>query len=560
MTAAQALPTVASDGHAVTGKGTEMTTTELAGLAELKQSTRAIWAAGDYPAVAKRTLWEVGERLVRRVGAGKDEDVLDVGCGTGNVAIRAAQAGGQVVGLDLTPELFEAGQRLAGEAGVTIEWVEGDAEALPFEDESFDVVLSAFGCMFAPRHQVTAGEMARVLRPGGRVGVCTWSPRGIQGDFFRALAAHAPPLPDFAEPPLLWGSEDHVRGLFAGTGVQLEFDRDTVQEQPFGSGDDAVDFLATNFGPMMMLRGLLESKGVWEDLRAQLAKIYDRREPAEYLLVLGRKPYRPRPKAASLEPVTWDLRESGPPDAEHAAFLLPGGMCTAAFYEEVMAEPKLAGIRLVAATMPGHGGTPAPQDASVENCARLAGELAAGRGCDVVVGHSMGANVALEMAASGEFSGPLVLLAPSFSRQDESVFLRVLDRLGRVLGHLPFAAMLKLIGVAVKGSPLPADRRAALAVELRKNDPRFVRRGVHCYLRYLDRYGSVAARLCKAGVPAWVVHGERGDGGITDEERRTLEACPRVSVITIPGASYFTPTEEPALVAELIVKALEQTC
>jgi pimeloyl-ACP methyl ester carboxylesterase len=209
-------------------------------------------------------------------------------------------------------------------------------------------------------------------------------------------------------------------------------------------------------------------------------------------------------------------------------------------------------------TLPGHGGTAAPQDLSIENYARLAAELAADLDCEVVVGHSVGANVALEMAASGAFSGPLVLLAPSFSRMDESMFLRVLDRLGRVLGYLPYVAMVRFIGVAVKGSPLPPDRRDALAAELRKNDPKTIRQGIRCYLEYLDRYGSVASRLCAAGVPAWVVHGERGDGGVTAEERRTLESCPGMSIITIPGASYFTPNEEPALVAGLVVEALQR--
>jgi pimeloyl-ACP methyl ester carboxylesterase len=261
----------------------------------------------------------------------------------------------------------------------------------------------------------------------------------------------------------------------------------------------------------------------------------------------------------SAEWVRWDRRESGPSDAEHAVLLLPGGMCTAVQYEELMAEPALAGIRLVAVTMPGHGGTAPPPDLSVENYARLAAECAADLGCEVVVGHSMGANYALEMAGSGAFSGPLILLAPSFSRRDESMFIRVLDRLGRVLGYLPFAAMLKMMGAASKQIPLPPDRRDVLVAELRKNDPRFLRRGIRCYLRYLDRHGSVASRLCAAGVPAWVVHGERGDGGVTGDERRTLEACSQISVITIPGASYFTPNEEPALVAKLVVEALERT-
>jgi pimeloyl-ACP methyl ester carboxylesterase len=254
----------------------------------------------------------------------------------------------------------------------------------------------------------------------------------------------------------------------------------------------------------------------------------------------------------------WDRRESGPDDAEHAALLLPGGMCTAVQYEELMAEPALAGVRMIAVTVPGMGGTPAPEDLTIENFARLAAQCAADLGCDVVVGFSMGANIALEMAGSGAFRGPLVLLAPSFSRRDEAVFFRLLERLARVLGHLPFTAMLKLMGPAMKQMPLPPARRETLAAEFRKNDPRVIRRGVHCYFQYLDRHGSVASRLCEADVPAWVVHGERGDGGITDDERRTLEACRQIRVITIPGASWFTPNEEPALVAKLVVEALDR--
>ena len=253
----------------------------------------------------------------------------------------------------------------------------------------------------------------------------------------------------------------------------------------------------------------------------------------------------------------WDLRESGPTDAASTVLLLPGGLCTAAFYRELMAEPKVADVRLVAATLPGHGGTRAPEDLSVESYARLAGRLASEYGCDVVVGHSMGANVALEMVAAGEFCGPLVLLAPCFSRADEALFLRLLDRASRALGHVPYAVMLKAIGAAVNGSPLPPQRLEELVVELRRNDPRFVRGAVHAYLRYLDRYGSVAARLCETGVPAWIVHGERGDGGVTAQERRTLIAYPQITLITIPGTSFFTENEEPALVADLIVNALE---
>src|SRR6478609_4173142 len=123
----------------------------------------------------------------------------------------------------------------------------------------------------------------------------------------------------------------------------------------------------------------------------------------------------------------WDRRDSGPADAERTVLLLPGGMCTAGQYEELMAEPSLADYHLVAVTLPGNGGTQPPPDLSIENYARMTAELAADLGCDAVLGFSMGANVALEMAGSGAFKGPLVLLAPSFSRADEALFIRVVD-------------------------------------------------------------------------------------------------------------------------------------
>jgi SAM-dependent methyltransferase len=271
--------------HTVTG----MTTTQPIGLADMKAATRRTWAAGDFPAVAQRELWTVGERLVRRVGIGRGEDVLDVACGTGNAAIRAARAGGRVVGVDLTPELFDAGRRLADEAGVTVEWVEGDAEELPFPDASFDVVLSTFGVMFAPRHRVAAAELARVLRPGGRLGVCSWTPEGSQGTCFRRLAGYAPPAPDFAQPPLLWGSEAHVRDLFAGTGVHVEFDREVAAAPRYATGYEAVDFGAANFGPLIMLRARLEATGAWPAFRDELATLYEDSGAPEYLVVTGRK-------------------------------------------------------------------------------------------------------------------------------------------------------------------------------------------------------------------------------------------------------------------------------
>jgi pimeloyl-ACP methyl ester carboxylesterase len=195
---------------------------------------------------------------------------------------------------------------------------------------------------------------------------------------------------------------------------------------------------------------------------------------------------------------------------------------------------------------------------SMESYSKLAGTLASDLGCDTIVGHSLGANIALEMASAGEFSGPLVLLSPSFSRTDESRFPRALDRLSRVLGHLPYSLMLKIIGPAMK-SGLPPDRREALIDELKKNDPRFLRRQTHLYLEYLDRHGSLAPRFADSGVPAWVVFGESDDVGITDDERAVLEASPHVSIVNIPDAGHFTLNQKPAEIAKLVLEAVTNT-
>lgn len=258
-------------------------------LDQMKQHVRASWAAGDYPAVAERQLWPVGERIVRRVGVRPGEDVLDVACGSGNAAIRAAQAGGRVVGVDLTPELFEAGRRLAARAGVEVEWVEGDAEALPVEDASFDVVVSVFGCMFAPRHHVAADELARALRSGGRLCVCAWTPEGSLGEFFRTLGAHLPPPPDFAQSPLLWGSEEHVRDLFAGSAIELEFARELVEFPRMESLEAELEFMTTKFGPLIMARRALEPQGRWPAVLADLRRLLADQQPGEYLVTIGRK-------------------------------------------------------------------------------------------------------------------------------------------------------------------------------------------------------------------------------------------------------------------------------
>lgn len=258
-------------------------------LEQFKKNARAGWAAGDYPAIAQRQLWPVGERIVRRIGVRPGQDVLDVACGTGNAALRAAEAGARTVGIDLTPELLQVGRSLASEAGVSVDFREGDAESLPLSDGSFDVVLSVFGCMFAPRHAVVAREMARVVRSGGRLGICSWTPEGSVGRFFRTMGSYMPKPPDFALPPLLWGTEDHVRSLFADTGVSFEFLRETVEFPQMSSLEAEIEFMTTKFGPLVMARRFLEPAGRWPALLEDLARLLEHPEPSEYLVALGKK-------------------------------------------------------------------------------------------------------------------------------------------------------------------------------------------------------------------------------------------------------------------------------
>jgi pimeloyl-ACP methyl ester carboxylesterase len=260
---------------------------------------------------------------------------------------------------------------------------------------------------------------------------------------------------------------------------------------------------------------------------------------------------------ASREHLGWVLRESRPEGSDHTLLLLPGALASAAFYDDLLAEleQRNATVRSVVTTLPGFGGTPAPADVSLEEYARVAGTLATELGCDAVVGHSLGANVALEMVAADKFSGPVVLLSPSFSREDESKFPRALDRLARVLGHLPYALMLKIIGPAMKSS-LPPHRRDALIAELRNNDPRFLRRQTRRYLEYLDRHGPLARRLCDSGVRAWVVFGDHDDIGLTDNERGVLEESPNVTLITIADAGHFTLNQKPGQIADIVLDAI----
>jgi SAM-dependent methyltransferase len=180
---------------------------------EIKARHRAMWASGDYPSMVETFLLPLGPRLVDAIGIRSGLDVLDVAAGTGNASLPAAERGATVVASDLTPELLDAGRGRAAAAGLELSWIEADAEHLPFPDESFDVVMSAIGAMFAPHHREVASELVRVCRPGGTIGLLSWTPEGTIGGLFRTMGPFAPPPPPGAQPPPLWGSEAHLHEL-----------------------------------------------------------------------------------------------------------------------------------------------------------------------------------------------------------------------------------------------------------------------------------------------------------------------------------------------------------
>jgi ubiquinone/menaquinone biosynthesis C-methylase UbiE len=215
-----------------------------------------MWALGDYHTFATSTVWELGPVLVDACGIARGQRVLVVAGGTGNVAIRAAMTGAAVVASDLTPENFDAGRRAARAAGVEVEWIEGDAEALPFEHEEFDVVTSCFGAMFAPDQQKVANELLRVCRAGGTIGMINFTPEGRGGDFFGLLAPYAPPPPPGALPPLMWGNEEHVRRLFGQRLESLEMTRREYVERA-ASPRAYLDLFKQTFGPMVAIYGSL---------------------------------------------------------------------------------------------------------------------------------------------------------------------------------------------------------------------------------------------------------------------------------------------------------------
>ncbi len=264
----------------------------------LKAKHRAIWASGDYPRVAAELVSPLGTALVEACGVGPGHRVLDVAAGSGNASIPAALAGAQVVASDLTPELFAAGQAAAARHGVHLDWQEADAEALPYSDGEFDVVLSCLGVMFAPHHQVSADELLRVCRPGGRIGLASWTPQGFIGQLFATMKSYVPPPPPGAQPPPLWGSEEHLAALFGDRITEVVAHRQTVTVDHFDRPADFRDYFKSHYGPTIAAyKAIADEPNRVAALDADLANLaerYDRGTGSivldwEYLLFTARK-------------------------------------------------------------------------------------------------------------------------------------------------------------------------------------------------------------------------------------------------------------------------------
>jgi SAM-dependent methyltransferase len=247
---------------------------------EFRRRARATWAAGDWDSFS-RLIEPVGLVVLDHVGIEPGVTLLDVGTGSGgNVAIPAAQRGAKVVGADVTPELFEHARRRAAEAGVEVEWVEADAQELPFDDASFDRVISTFGSMFAPDHARAAAELVRVCRPGGVIAMTTWVNDGYGAELFKLTGAFLPPPPPGVQPPPLWGVEDHVREMFGAAGAEPVIARETVYIE-WPSEQDAVRGYTSDFGPFVMARQVLDPQGRWEEFVSAFADLARRYNVAD---------------------------------------------------------------------------------------------------------------------------------------------------------------------------------------------------------------------------------------------------------------------------------------
>lgn len=263
---------------------------------ELEARHRALWALGDYRTIADELVAPLGPALVGAAGVAAGDRVLDVAAGTGNAAIAAAVVGASVVASDLCPRLLEQGEESATRRGVTLDWREANAEALPFADGEFDVVLSSIGVMFAPHHQRAADELVRVCRAGGRLGVASWTPDGFIGRLFATMKPYLAPAPAGVSAPPLWGSEPYVCDLLGDRVTDVSARRCVLRVDQFATGAEFCDYFKANYGPTIAAyRGVADDSRRVAALDADIARLADEALAAsttmewEYLLVVAGK-------------------------------------------------------------------------------------------------------------------------------------------------------------------------------------------------------------------------------------------------------------------------------
>jgi SAM-dependent methyltransferase len=258
---------------------------------ELKQRQSVMWGNGPYDRVTQ-TIADIHELVIEQLAPAEGDAFLDLACGTGAIATRAARAGAGVTGLDLAPVLIETAKEHAVDGGLDITYVVGDCENLDFADASFDKAASTCGIMFAPDHEATAGELARVMRPGGRIALANWTLEGGLGRMFGMMAPFQPKPPEGVGSPFAWGNEAHVESLL-GDAFDLDFERH-VSVYRTESGEEYWEVFSTSYGPTKTLAESLddaprdELHRAWVDFfETNYAVDGEIAHDREYLLVLG---------------------------------------------------------------------------------------------------------------------------------------------------------------------------------------------------------------------------------------------------------------------------------
>ncbi len=265
-------------------------------VAAFKEGQKTVWSLGEFADIAAM-IRSASETILDKAGVVSGDTLLDVACGTGNLAIPAAERGAIVTGIDITPKLVEICRAEAAAKGLEMTIEEGDAEALEAADESFDKVISVFGMIFAPQHELAASEMVRVAKPGGTVAITSWALDGMNGEMFKVIGAHMPPPPEGMKTPAMWGEESYIEEVFDDS-IDWSFSREVVTFE----ADDAekwFEFMQEKLGPLVLARRALEPEGKYDALRDDLIAHYEKFNTAEgggfrgeatYILAVGKKP------------------------------------------------------------------------------------------------------------------------------------------------------------------------------------------------------------------------------------------------------------------------------